>query len=134
METFNFCPNSLVPEMLPREQSQIMSLGGWSFSSKPTVPFVKTYRLTLYGLYWFLDEYDRFNPAVTPEINARALELFYERHELWRPFLWTHPHIGSQAEYRFKNIVTVPKALPNSNGLVDALEVQLIEHNPGYTL
>jgi hypothetical protein len=133
MEIFNFCPNSQVPELLPREQGTVMSMGGWTFASKPTTPFVKTHRLTLHGLRWYLTD-DGFYDAVTNvDLNAKALEEFYERHELWNPFLWTHPHTGRVETYRFKTPVTVPKGLPNSDGFIEALEVQLTEHNPGYS-
>lgn len=132
MDTFDFCPKSLVPEMLPREQASVVTMNGWTFSAKPTTPFVKSYRLTLYGLRWFLDNNDYFDDSTNPTINASRLENFYQQHELWKPFLWTHPHTGVEKAYRFKTPVTVPKALPNSGGLIDALEVQIIEHNPGY--
>lgn len=132
-EIFDFCPNSQVPETLPREQGSVMTMGGWTFSSKPTTPFVKTIRLTLHGVQWFLDGDDYYDFAEQPTINARRLEMFYERHELWNPFFWTHPHTGIQQLYRFKTMLAVPKALPNSNGLIEALEVQLMEHNPGYS-
>lgn len=132
METFNFCPNTLVPEMLPREQGSVVSMGGWTFTAKPTTPFVKSWNLTLHGLYWRLDEFDIFDASDRPETNAKALEEFYQRHELWAPFEWAHPHAGQTTEYRFKAPVVVPKALTNSGGLIEPFQIQLIEHNPGY--
>lgn len=132
MATFDFCPDTQVPEMLPREQASVVTMNGWTFTSKPTTPFVKSYKLTLHGLYWFLDANEEFDHTTDAEHNARALELFYEEHELWKPFDWTHPHTGVEEPYRFKIPVTVPKAIPNSNGLIEPLEIQLIQHNPGY--
>lgn len=134
METFNFCPNSLVPELIPREQGTVVSMNSWVFTSKPTTPYLKEWRVTLHGLRWYLDGGGLYDETTDPEVNARALELFYEEHELWKPFLWTHPHTGEAKEYRFKNAVAVPKGIENSNGLVEALEVRFIEHNPGYSV
>ena len=132
MEIFTFCPKTNVPELLPREQPSVMSMGGWTFTSKPTTPYVKTYKVTLHGLKWFLTNDGYFVEGGDATLKARLLEKVYERHELWRPFLWTHQHLGQQALFRFKTPVIVPKALPNSDGLIEPLEVQLIEHNPGY--
>lgn len=133
MAVFNFCPNSLVPELIPREGPSVVTMNGWTFTSKPTTPFVKSWNVTLSGLHWRLDENDHYDATDRPETNAKALEDFYQAHEMWAPFNWTHPHTGQLGEYRFKAPVVVPKALPNSGGLIEPFQIQLIEHNPGYS-
>lgn len=132
METFNFCPNSLVPATLPRENTSYMSMNGWTFSSRPTTPYQKKFRVKLFGLRWYLNSATGlFDNTTDPTLNAKALEEFYERHETWSPFNWTHPHLGPIV-CRFANPVTVPEATVNSGGLIEPVEITLIHHNPGY--
>ncbi len=132
-ETFNFCPNSLVVENLPPEPLQGVSLNGWNFASKPAVPYQKKFKVTLYGLRWFLNNSTQLYDSTTqPTINARALELFYERNGVWNPFTWLHPHLGTITA-RFSTPVTVPAGMMNSGGLIEKVELQMVHHNPGYS-
>lgn len=133
MAAFDFCPNSQVPQTSPREGAQVITLNGWAFTSKPTTPMVRTITLTLHGLHWILDANDEYDETITPQVNARALELFYEDHEMWKPFDWMHPHTGVTQQYRFASTVVVPPGISGGSGLISPLEVQLIEHNPGYS-
>lgn len=130
--TFNFCPTSLVPETLPPEPSAIMSMNGWAFSAKPTVPYQKTFKVTLYGMRWYLNSNGTFDTTSDPTHNARALEQFYETNGVWDNFLWVHPHLGSLT-VRFKAAVMIPAGLTNSNGLCAPLEITLLHHNPSFT-
>jgi hypothetical protein len=133
MDTFNFCPNSLVPVTLPRDQTPIVSMNGWQFTAKPTTPYVRKFKVMLHGLRWLMSSGNGvYDSTTTPTINARALELFYQAHEGWDPFLWQHPHISSPLTVRFAAPVNVPEGLPNSGGWISPVEITFIEHNPGY--
>lgn len=131
MDTFNFCPNSLVPETVPPEAPTVLSMNGWTFTSRPNVPYVKTFRINLYGLEWYIDPATGLYDSTTdPTHNARALELFYQTHELWAPFNWTHPHLGPMV-VRFKSPVEIPAG--QATGVIEKpVEIMLIHHNPGY--
>lgn len=131
METFNFCPDSLVPETLPRDPAQVLSMNGWTFSARPTTPHQRKFRVKLYGLKWFLETDGTYDSTTSPEINAKALEDFYALHETWAPFNWTHPHLGTLV-VRFAAPVIVPAGSVNSGGLIEPLEITLIHHDPGY--
>lgn len=131
--TFDFCPNSYVPTTLPPEVGTgFTSTTGWNFTSRPTAPYQRRFKLKLYGLRWFIDDatglYD-VNEA--PQINARVLEIFYAKRQTWLPFNFNHQHLGPMI-CRFASAVQVPEAEPNSNGFINPVEVTLIEHNPGY--
>lgn len=130
--TFDFCPNSLVPETLPPDVQPVITLNGWTFSSKPSVPYQKKFRVTLHGLRWYLQNNGLFDVTTDPTRNARRLEQFYETNGTWDSFAWTHPNFGLM-NVRFSAPVAVPMALPNSNGLVPTLEINLIHHDPAYT-
>jgi hypothetical protein len=133
MAIFDFCPDRNVPENLPREGSPTtMSTGGWQFSARPTTPYQRRMKLTLHGLRWYVDAATgRYDYTTNPTFNARALERFYEAHELWRPFTLPHQHFGDMT-VRFAQALTVPAGEANSGGFIKPFEVMLIHHNPGY--
>lgn len=106
-------------------------MNGWYFSSRPSVPYQKSFVVKLQGMYWYLQPNGLYNHSVNPEFNARRLELFYEQNGTWDSFDFPHPHLG-MIRCRFKEPVKVPEAIPNSDGFIDAFEVQLVHHNPGY--
>lgn len=129
--TFDFCPNGTVPELLPPESPNVVTMNGWTFSAKPSIPYQRKFRLTLHGLRWYLQSNGMFDETTAPTLNARRLEKFYETNGTWDNFQWTHPHLGLLT-CRFASPVSLPAGLPNSNGLLPAVEVTLIHHNPGY--
>lgn len=130
--TFDFCPKSLVPEILPPESPAVVSLNGWTFSSKPSIPYAKKFKVTLHGLRWYLQSNGLFDETTDPTYNARKLEKFYETNGLWDKFLWTHPHIGVM-NVRFAQAVQIPMGIANSNGMIAAFEITLIHADPAYT-
>ena len=131
LETFAFCPNTLVPETIPPEPVAGVSMNGWEFSSRPAVPYRRKFKVTLHGLTWYLTSGGLYDTVPDPGHNARRLEIFYQQHERWREFLWHHPHIGELA-VKFAAPVNVPAGISNSGGLIAALEVQFIESQPGH--
>lgn len=133
VDTFNFAPERNVPETLPRDGgANSVQLNGWTFTSRPTVPYQRRYKLTLHGMRWYTDQATGLWDVTTnPNFNARLLEQFYETHETWDPFNFPHQHFGTLL-VRFNAPVTVPAGAANSGGLIPAFELQLIEHNPGY--
>lgn len=132
VDTFIFAPDRNVPETLPREAATAMSFNGWSFTARPTTPYQRKFKITLHGMRWYTNPTTGlWDTATNPNFNARLLEMFYEAHETWDPFTFNHQHFGPLL-VRFANAVTVPKGRENSGGFIDAFEIQLIHHNPGY--
>lgn len=131
--TFNFCPNYQVAETLPPEPQQIQSMNGWAFSSRPAVPYQRKFKLTLHGLRWLLNSDGTYDETTTVTLNARVLEKFYQARGTWDTFTWRHPHLGVDLVCRFASALAVPASIENSNGLLNPLEVTLIEHNPGFS-
>jgi hypothetical protein len=131
-DLFDFCPDYMVPETEPPSgDGKGVSFNGWYFSSKPRVPYQKSFVVQLQGMYWYLKGTGLFDQSTNPRYNARRLELFYEQHGLWKPFDFRHPHLG-QLTVRFREPLKIPKAIPSSGGLIDAFEMKLVHHNPGY--
>lgn len=135
MAVFDFCPSRNVPETLPRQTEgvSIITMGGWQFSSKPTTPYQKRFKVTLYGLRWYVNSTTGlFDNTTNPTFNAKRLEEFYEQHELWKAFDFPHQHLGTLS-CRFAEPLIVPAGLQNSGGLIEKVEMNLIHHNPGYS-
>lgn len=134
MATFDFCPERYVPETLPPEVggATMTSNTGWNFSARPSAPYQRRFKLTLYGLRWYLvDATGLYDAATNRQFNAKALEEFYAEHQTWKVFDFNHQHLGL-LQCRFAAVVQVPAGAINSGGQVDPVEVTLVHHNPGY--
>ena len=129
---FRYCPLSRVVEELPPEETSGMSLNGWMFTSKPKVPYRPTFKVTLHGLRWRLTAGGTQLDLITePDTNAGNLRLFYIEHRLHRRFAFNHEYLGP-IYCKFAKPVTIPAAVGNSGGLIQALEVQLIHDSPSW--
>jgi hypothetical protein len=118
--------------LMPPDPVKGISMNGWTFTAKPTIPYQRKWKVTLHGMKWFLQSNGLFDTTTQPMINARRLELFYQSNGVWDNFSWTHPHLGALT-CRFDAAVAVPAGIPNSGGLIEAFEITLVEHNPGYS-
>lgn len=131
-EKFFFAPKGQVPETIQRESQNVMTMGGWTFSARPTTPIQRKFRVKLHGMRWYLnDTTGLYDTTAEPTLNAKLLEEFYERHETYKPFLWVHPHRGEML-VRFAAPVNVPAGKENGYGLIDAFEINLMHHNPSF--
>jgi hypothetical protein len=132
LAVFDFAPNTHVAEEIPPEEATATSMNGWDFTAKPAVPYRRKFKLTMSGMRWFLNENgDGLDLLSDPKHNAGRLLQFYQDHRKWDSFEYHHEYLG-QLTCRFDAPVSVPKALPNSNGLVPDFEIQLVHHNPSF--
>lgn len=130
--TFDFAPNSHVAEEIPPEEQAATSMNGWEFTSKPAVPYRRKFKLTISGMRWRLNASGNALDVTTdPQNNAGRLKQFYEARRKWDTFTYNHEYLGA-ITCRFDQPVTIPKALPNSNGLVPDFDITIIHHNPGF--
>lgn len=127
---FDFCPNSHVAVEQSPEEPKVTSFNGWTFTSKPAVPFAPSYRLKLGGLRWYLTG-SALNTTTNPTLNAGRLRQFYITHRLFEVFTYPHEFLGN-IDCRFAEPVNIPEAIINSGGLCPEFEVVIIRHNPGY--
>lgn len=76
--------------------------------------------------------YTPLDPLTLPQRNvARALE-FYQLHRLWDSFQIKHEYLGL-IRVRFSKPLRIIAAHPDSGGLCDPVEIELVEHSPVYT-
>ena len=130
--TFDFAPNRHTPEELAPTETSAVSFRGWEFTSKPNTPYRPIYKLTLYGMRWYLNAAGTaFDLTTNPTFNAARLRKFYLDNRTWDSYAYTHQTLGAMT-CRFATPVNIPLALPNSGGLIDKFEVMIIQSNPGY--
>lgn len=132
MALFDFAPNSHVAEEIPPEEQDAMSMNGWEFTAKPSIPYRRKFRLVMSGMHWRMNKVQTgLDLANDPQTNAGRLMSFWLTHRKHTPFTYNHEYLGP-ITVRFADPVQIPKAIPNSAGLIPDFEVMLIHHNPGY--
>jgi hypothetical protein len=130
---FDFCPNTHVAEEIPPEEPSAVSMNGWDFVAKPSVPYRRRFKLTLGGMRWIFNAAgDALDLTTDPTHNAGRLLAMYQACRKWDTFTYNHEYLGP-ITCRFDAPVQIPKALTNSNGLVPEFDIQLVHHNPGWT-
>lgn len=129
--TFNFCPKSRIAETIAPDEPEIKDFNGWDYTPNPVLPYRRRFKVTLYGLRWRFNDNGTIDYATVPETNAGVLEAFYMGHRKHKPFNFVHEWMGNM-EMRFSSPVSVPKSMPDSGGLIDALEIDMMHHNPSY--
>lgn len=128
---FDFCPNTRVAEVIAPDEPSIKDFNGWDYTPKPVLPYRRKFKVTLEGLRWIFSDSGTIDYATDPDHNAALLEQFYVDHRKWRAFNFSHEYLGT-LEVRFENPLSIPKAMANSNGLIDPVEIMLIHHNPSF--
>jgi len=131
---FDYCPKSRVVTELAPDETDVMSMNGWQFSSRPRTPYRPSFKVKLSGMRWYLNSAGTALDVTTnPTINAGRLLNFYKLNRKWDTFSFPHEYLGIII-CRFKDPVNIPAAIPDSGGLIEAFEVNLIQHNASWTI
>lgn len=128
---FDFCPNTRVAELLAPEEAAPKDFNGWVYHPTPTLPFRPSFKVTLEGLRWYQAPNGNLLTTQNPQHNAGRLEAFYRLHRLSKPFNFQHEYLG-MLEMQFASPVNVPKAVKNSGGALEALEITMIQYGVNY--
>lgn len=130
---FDFCPNSRVEEEIPPEEQAAISMNGWDFVAKPTVPYKAKWKVTLEGLKWYLNAAGTALDVTTDlPHNAGRLLMFYRTNRQNGVFQYQHEFLGL-LDVRFAQPVQIPKAIQNSGGICEPVEITIVHHNPAYS-
>lgn len=130
LETFDFCENSRVIKEIAPKEAEPIDFNGWDFSVRPVLPYRRSFVVTLYGLRWSLG-IGTLDLSGNHGNNAGRLLKFYRDHRLYKSFLLNHEYLGP-IECRFMQPVNIEPALVNSGGLIEALDISMVHHNPSY--
>lgn len=110
----------------PKRGSQVQLGGSYTYSVKPATPAMRTLQLTFDVMCWFKDQNNLLVPYISPEINLMRLDSFYQSHELFKDFLYTHELYGNMV-VKFSEPLEIPIAKRNSDGAVIGLTLTLME-------
>lgn len=98
----------------------------YTFTSEPTAPDQRTFKLSFQGMKFFFDENGDIISDVFPERNMKTLIEFYHEHKLHKNFLYNHPVHGNMT-VKFNKPLPEPKTIGDGIAVVDNFEVELIE-------
>lgn len=131
--TFDFCTTSRVVQELPPDETSAVSFNGWEFTSKPAIPYRRSFNVTLHGMRWYINSAGTgLDVTTNPGQNAGRLLNFYQSNRTWDVFTLNHEYLGP-ITCRFQQPLTIPPAIPNSGGAIGPFDVKLIHYNPGYS-
>ncbi len=126
MEEFDFdyhIPTTEYPESGDRLQFG----GSYTFSSAPTSPDQRIITLHFQEMRNYVDKTTGVVDVLTnPKSNFYRLELFYQRHRLWKSFNYRHPQYGMLV-VRFSKPLKTPKKQEGFNGILEGFTVELME-------
>lgn len=131
MAEFDFCSGSRVIKEIGPEEPGVVSMNGWDFTARPVHPYRRTFIVKVYGMRWYVNTDGTYDYTTDPTHNAARLLNFYKDNRLFGTFDLDHPNYGIVV-CRFKSVVNIEPAIPNSDGEIDPFEVNLLHHNPGY--
>lgn len=99
---------------------------GYESAIKPQDPIQRTFTLKFAAMVYFLQANGAADVTTEPEINMQRLIAFYERHQMWKSFVYPHPLYGNLT-VRFAEPLPVPQPIEKGNGVTEAFEIKLIE-------
>lgn len=132
METFNF-PYHSVSTNNPETGFRGQLGGNYMFTSEPTDPDQRTFVLNFSLMKFFttVDPEDgtdtgTLDETIEPELNMFSLIKFYQRHKLYKSFLYAHPVHGT-LEVKFNKPLNEKEPTKGGTGAVTDFTVELVE-------
>lgn len=110
----------------PQSGARLEMARSYIYTVEADAPDQRIFILTLPGMQYFTDHNGVIDPYTTPERNMAVLEDFYNTHRLALKFNFDHPVHGTVV-CRFNQPLEVPEGIPEGNGVLNPLQVELIE-------
>ena len=112
-------------EIDTEEDTLVAPLGGnYEMVFKRAKKPLRTFKLSVQGLRYFLKPDGSLDPSPCPDQNMFLLELFYLKHRLRDRFIFSY--MGEDTYVRFKEPISIPKVEGNT-GVLGSIELTLIE-------
>lgn len=124
MAIFNFPYHTYSTEN-PESSFRVKLGGSYQFSAPPSAPDQRIFKLKFPAMKYFVRD-GALDRNAQPQINLALLEDFYDLHKLHATFTYNHPVYGSVA-CRFNKPLKVPEGTRGGNGVVENIEIELIE-------
>lgn len=130
LKTFDFFVSNW-ELVYPEEGMSVQYGGSYIFSSAPTSPSQRTFKLAMVGIQYFLNGSGNIyagNALTDAPLdyarNAKRLEDFYVEHKQWKEFIYPHPVYGNLT-CKFGKPLALPKLV--GNGVIGAFDLELRE-------
>lgn len=98
----------------------------YAYTAGPTAPDQRIFVLRLQGMQYFLYPLGSIDRVSEAGRNLAKLEDFYQAHKLHVAFDLNHPVYGT-VSCKFNRPLELPEGVQGGNGLVDIVEVELLE-------
>lgn len=123
METFAF-PYHLIEVKYPESSTAVSFGGGYEFTSKPKAPDQVEYILNFKAMWFFANpDFSSVNLDYQPLVNMARLEDFYNRHKMYKKFIYPHQFKGNLV-VRFAEPLNY-KVVENGKGQVEPFSLRL---------
>lgn len=109
----------------PDSGTRIGFARSYVYAAGPTAPDQRTFVLKLQAMQYFMIGLTP-DDLSHPDRNLWAFEQFYRNHLLHQSFDFNHPVYGPLV-CKFNRPLELPEGIQNGNGIIDTLEVELIE-------
>lgn len=125
METFDF-PYHLFSTKYPESGNRMQLGNSYVFASEPSAPDQRTITLEFSAMKYYTGAGGVISATINPQVNMWALELFYQRHKLWKNFIYKHPVYGDM-KVKFNKPIDIPAGIPGGLGATKSFSIELIE-------
>lgn len=123
METFDF-PLHTFAVRYPESSAKVKFGRGYEFASAPKGPDQLTVTLNFAGMFFYPGADGFPDLTVEPRINIAVLEQFYQKHRLYKKFIYPHPAKGNIV-VRFSAPLQY-KLKENGRGAVEPFSVEFL--------
>lgn len=122
METLPFMFHTLEVEY-PESSIAVSFGGGYEFTSAPKAPDQTEYTLNYEAMFFFQNTNGTLNKTLQPNVNMALLEDFYNRHKMYKKFIYPHPALGNLV-VRFSQPLRY-KIAKNGKGRVESFSLKI---------
>lgn len=124
LETFSFPYHSYSTEY-PDSGFRAKLGGSYEFSAPAPAPDQR-----VFSLYFPVMKYYLLAGVITlvtkPELNLAVMEAFYNRHKLYKTFIYPHPIYGN-VNVKFNKPLKIPNGMAGGDGAISGIEIEMVE-------
>ena len=125
MDTFDF-PFHKTRTQYPNSGDSMQLGNSYESVTKPSAPDQRLFVLNFAAMRYFHNSDGSVNNSVSPQVNYKKFQEFYEAHKLWDAFIYPHPVHGNLV-VRFATPLADPEGLTGGDGVTGPFEIQLRE-------
>lgn len=104
---------------------------GNSYQYAPEPPSVdqRLIKLRFPTMFYFtkwVAGFEVIDDAKEPTLNMQLLDEFYQRHRMWKSFIYPHPIYGDMT-VKFNKALKIPSGIPGGDGALMGFDLEFME-------